>query len=239
MEKLRYGILQKTEEQDKEIWKLKLELNMLTAQLKSGLGRDAADLAHRYLKLQTDSASAIVRWKTASMKLNSELTKANEKNIELEGQLAYAAQNSDPGRIEELQEQLDEEMRLRAEDRAQLEELEIALDEAKHNRPGDETLEQLEVGFDLSFWHVCIPLISQASTGRNIKSPFKGGRSQGRERPFPRSSRGPPARVAEGSRRTGSGSGGSGNKGRRGRGRGCQEIGKGCFGSRSGEPDWR
>ena len=136
--------MQKTEEQDKEIWKLKLELNMLTAQLKAGLGNDAAELAQRYLKLQTHSASEIVKWKTISKELNSTLAKTNDRNIELEEQL-YAAQSSDPGRIEELQEQLDEEQRLRAEDRAQLEELEIALDEAKHNRPGDETLEQLEV----------------------------------------------------------------------------------------------
>jgi flagellar biosynthesis GTPase FlhF len=117
---------------------------MLTSQLKQGLGQDAAELTQRLIKHKTESAAEIIRWKKASTIVSEQLTKSNERVLDLEYQLD-AARQDDSSVVDELQEQLLEEQEKRREDQARIVQLEDALHEARRNEHSDESFEQMEV----------------------------------------------------------------------------------------------
>jgi flagellar biosynthesis GTPase FlhF len=123
---------------------------MLTSQMKQGLGKDAAELTQRLIKHKTESAAEIIRWKKASTIVSEQLTKSNERVLDLEYQLD-AARQDDSSVVDELQEQLLEEQEKRREDQARIAQLEDALHEARRNEHSDESFDQMEVRLALIY----------------------------------------------------------------------------------------
>ena len=139
----------------KENFDLKFELEMLRTQLANGVGVEKAQLMQQVGELQRNNASLkgdMSKFKKASRSLNETVIKLDNENQDLRNQLAAAA---DPETVIELEERLNEELDARQDLEARLDEALQELQELKHNRPSDESLDQIEVSQTRSFLLGC------------------------------------------------------------------------------------
>jgi DNA repair exonuclease SbcCD ATPase subunit len=130
-----------------ENFNLKLELEMLRAQLTTGVGKDKATLVQENTKLKITNAEQhqeSEKWRKASVKVSDSLRKLNEDHLELQQRLADA-EGTSPEVIEDLKDRLAEAERMRAEDRVTIEELENELADYEDRGNHDQTLDQLKV----------------------------------------------------------------------------------------------
>jgi hypothetical protein len=128
-----------------ENFNLKLELEMLRAQLTTGVGKDKATLVQENTKLKNaEQHQESEKWRKASVKVSDSLRKLNEDHLELQQRLADA-EGTSPEVIEDLKDRLAEAERMRAEDRVTIEELENELADYEDRGNHDQTLDQLKV----------------------------------------------------------------------------------------------
>jgi len=130
-----------------ENFNLKLELEMLRAQLTTGVGKDKATLVQENTKLKITNVEQYQeseKWRKASVKVSDSLRRLNEEYLELQQRLADA-EGTSPEVIEVLKDRLEEAERNRAEDRVAIEELEHELRDYEDRDTHDQTLDQMKV----------------------------------------------------------------------------------------------